>query len=145
MTYTERLCNDIKEQLADGKKCVVNVYSRKDEELIQVLIVTGLERKTLIGTDRDTKKEVRVTMSDKLLFVAQSSIKRYQIPFAYERYGYLTVYADSKNAACKKAEAQLNAMKETEMAALSDYLEDSATIDWDGCGIDEAGNHIDLS
>lgn len=56
----------------------------------------------------------------------------YKVPFAYERYGYIDVEADSEEEAAEKAEEKLEELSLAEMESLSDYLPDSEEIDADG-------------
>lgn len=71
-------------------------------------------------------------------------MKRYKVPFAYERYGYIYVKASSETEAKEKAEEKLLTMGDQEMYELSDYLPDSEEIDEEGeiFEVDDDGNVI---
>ena len=56
----------------------------------------------------------------------------YDVPFAYEMYGRITVTASSKEEAIKLANDKLSAMTTQEMADNADYLADSEEIDDEG-------------
>ncbi len=57
------------------------------------------------------------------------------VPFAYSRYGQILVSVPPEKAR-EAAEKILAKMTEEEMAARSEYLTDSAEIDWDGMLLD---------
>ena len=59
-------------------------------------------------------------------------MKNYDIPFAYEMYGRISVKAESKEEAIKLAEEKLNEMSVQDMADNASYLEDSEEIDEEG-------------
>ena len=56
----------------------------------------------------------------------------YDVPFAYEMYGRITVEASSKEEAIKIAEEKLDTMTTQEMAENAEYLSDSEEIDEEG-------------
>lgn len=58
--------------------------------------------------------------------------QEYIVPFAYERYGHLTVRAKSPAAALDIAEDNLKKMSAKELDANSEYLSDSEEIDREG-------------
>lgn len=61
-----------------------------------------------------------------------SKLKTYRVPFAYERYGYITVEADTIMDAYDKAIDKLDKMTVYEMEENSEYLDLSEEIDIDG-------------
>ena len=72
-----------------------------------------------------------------------SNIKTYQIPFAYEHYGRISVEATSLVDAYSMAEDKLAEMTVEDMDAVSEYLDNSEEIDMEGIALDEDGNIID--
>lgn len=70
-------------------------------------------------------------------------MKKYYVPFAYERYGRMEVEATSREEAIDAAEAKLADMTLADMEALTDYLPGSDEIDYDGDVCDENGNIIE--
>lgn len=67
----------------------------------------------------------------------------YRVPFAYQRYGRIEVEAESREEAIRFAEEKLKDMSLSEMEQLSDYLEDSEEIDYEGVITDEYGNEVE--
>ncbi len=59
-------------------------------------------------------------------------MKLFKIPFAYERYGKISVEADSKEEAIAKAEKILEEMTVSDMDTISEYLPDSEELDLEG-------------
>lgn len=67
----------------------------------------------------------------------------YRVPFAYERYGRITVEAESREEAINLAAKELEGMTVSEMEGASDYLENSEEIDEEGNILDGDGNVVD--
>lgn len=55
----------------------------------------------------------------------EQKIHSYDVPFAYEMYGRITVKASSKEEAIKIAEERLSEMSTQEMAECAEYISDS--------------------
>lgn len=53
----------------------------------------------------------------------------WKVGIAYERYGYITVEAENRNEAIKKAEERLEKMTAGELDTVTDYLPDSEEVD----------------
>ena len=66
------------------------------------------------------------------------------MPFAYERYGYISVTAGSPEEAVQKAEEELKNMSLEEMHKASEYLTDSEEIDYDGQVLDNNGIAVEM-
>ena len=58
--------------------------------------------------------------------------KRYKVPFYYENYGYIPVEADTPEEAVKLAKKRLKEMDVEEMLELTEYLDQSESIDEEG-------------
>lgn len=72
-----------------------------------------------------------------------SELKTYQVPFAYEKYGYVTVEANTILDAYSKAVDKIDKMTISQMEEISKYLEFSEEIDIDGITRDEKGNIVE--
>ncbi len=57
---------------------------------------------------------------------------KWKVPIAYERYGYLTVDADSREEAIAAGNKILEDMTEKDMEAATEYLSDSEEVDVEG-------------
>lgn len=66
-------------------------------------------------------------------------MKEFDIPFAFEQYGRITVKAKNLEEAYEKAEEELANMSVYDMQMNSEYLADSEEIDYDGIVFDETG------
>lgn len=66
-----------------------------------------------------------------------SELKTYRVPFAYERYGYITVKADTTIDAYNKAVDKINKMSVWEMEENSEYLDLSEEIDIEGITLEK--------
>lgn len=72
-----------------------------------------------------------------------SELKTYKVPFAYERYGHITVKADTIINAYNKAADELDKMTVWKMEENSEYLEFSEEIDIEDIVRDKDGNIIE--
>lgn len=72
-----------------------------------------------------------------------SKLKTYRVPFAYERYGHITVKAGTILDAYNKAFDKLNKMTVWEMEENSEYLDLSEEIDIDGITLDKDENALE--
>lgn len=73
-------------------------------------------------------------------------MKEYKVGVAYERYGYISVTADSEEDAVRAAEARLKAMSIDELEAVTEYMTDSEEVDADAVMLvtEPVGGVVDL-
>lgn len=150
--YVSELVAEIRNGLAKGLYAVT-VYDQRTKEKLDTVIITNIsDTGRMEGNSQETQRRVIYQLSDSSkLFLGhiptatedQGKGQLYRIPFAYQKYGYLQVRAESLEKAVRKAETKLETMSLIEMEDCSGYLQDSAEIDTDGIVLDGKGNKIE--
>lgn len=129
----------------------------KDGKRIRTVVITEIKPETGViqGYDNSNGKSITYNINDCFLLsdkeeepslpiaATKEGFHVYQVPFAYEKYGYIPVAAKSLSEAKEAAQVVLDNMAIKDMEKRSIYLEDSAELDIEGMVLDRYGKIIE--
>lgn len=128
----------------------------KDGKRIRTVVITEIKPETGViqGYDNSNGKSITYNINECFLLpdkeeqglpiaATKEGFHVYQVPFAYEKYGYIKVAAKSLEEAKETAQVVLDNMAVKDMEERSIYLEDSAELDTEGMVLDGHGKIIE--